>query len=119
MRTPLHGGVFLSDRCSLNFQYVSIRRLARTTSAVRGASRRDGPATADRFRGHALASGFVLTRQEAAGKWGAATYSLVGTGTDCTPYPGQLIQPLLTNPHYVVFATAPTRRLAKRTTYRR
>jgi hypothetical protein len=31
----------------------------------------------------------------------------------------QLIQPLLTNPHYVVFATAPTRRLAKRTTYRR
>jgi hypothetical protein len=25
------------------------------------------------------AGGFVLTRQEAAGKWGAATYSLVRT----------------------------------------
>jgi hypothetical protein len=25
------------------------------------------------------AGGFVLTRQEAAGKWGKATYSLVGT----------------------------------------
>jgi hypothetical protein len=43
---------------------------------------------ADVGRGHPLAKtrltstragGFVLTRQEAAGKWGAATYSLVRT----------------------------------------
>jgi hypothetical protein len=49
--------------------------VAEATKSPSGSSRL-GPAHTAAITG-TRAGGFVLTRQEAAGKWGAATYSLV------------------------------------------